>query len=137
MAATFNWFAAHMKAKMLTASSRSSSNPNSSDVGAHRPQFLLFAALTMLGLIIVAIGAFISSILALGDVIGLPNQTLLNKIESIAPVTPVDPDAIPSVAALLKTLLNQHTALALLAFTALIIFIAFLFRKIVLKGLRD
>jgi hypothetical protein len=97
----------------------------------------MFAALTMLGFIVVAIGVLISSVLDLSDVIGLPNQTVLNQIEQLAPITPADPNAMPSVGLLLRTLLSQYTVVTLISFAALMIVIAFLLRKVVLSGLRD
>jgi uncharacterized SAM-binding protein YcdF (DUF218 family) len=126
-----------MKAKMSTMSSRSPSRQFPNDAESHRSQFRMFAALTMLGFIFVAIGAIVSSVLALSDVIGLPNETVSNTIEQLAPATPADPNAIPSVGLLLRTLLSQYTVVTLISFAALMIVIVLLLRKVILSGLRD
>jgi hypothetical protein len=137
MAAMFNWFAAPMKAKMSVIDSRASTSLAPSNDESRRPHFRLFAAITMLGFIVAAGGAIVLSVLALGDVIGLPNDAVMSNIELLAPPVPADPNAIPSVGLLLRTLLSQHTVITLICLTALMLVIAFLLRKVVLAGLRD
>jgi hypothetical protein len=126
-----------MKAKMSVIDSRSSNSPAPGYDESRRPHFRLFAAITMLGFIVAAVGAIVLSMLALGGVIGIPNDAVMNKIESLAPAVPADPNAIPSVGLLLRTLLSQHTVFTLIGLTALMILIVFLLRKVVLAGLRD
>jgi len=126
-----------MKAKMSAIDARSSNSSAPNNDESHRPHFRLFAAITMLGFIVATVGAIVLSMLALGDVIGLPNDTVMSKIELLAPAVPADPNAIPSVGLLLRTLLSQHTVLTLIGLTALMMLIAFLLRKAVLAGLRD
>lgn len=98
----------------------------------HTPKFRLFAAIAMVGFLATGVIA-----LGLAILVGIRDVVGMTQIEEFFPALSTDPSRPRGFLAAYWLSLCQHSFVGVLGFAAAMLVFAFLFRKIVLSGLRD